>query len=727
MSLRRKTFLAISLTLAGLIVIVYLVISTTMLNSFAALDRQSALRGVDRTTSIFQDNVDNLASAVGDWSSWDETYQFALDGNPEYIADNLEDDTFWGLNVNLMVFLDAANQIVYAKAVDIHSDWQNSIVQNFEAYSRENETFLRLTTSVPTSGFVVIGDEPLLIASRPILHNDETGPIAGTLIWGQHLAPNELSATERSLRLTLDLRPVDPPNLSEDMRAATLDLSPATLRTTALLSEETIAGYAFVNDIYGQPTLLVRTTQERNAYQQGMPSLLTILVALVVVAVFFGAGILLLLERLLLARLTRLSEQAHMISVNHDFSLRLTASGDDDLTQLANALNMVLNTVSSSREALQESATHLKIQGSERTAELEHQKSSLQAIMDTMGEGLVQCIDGRITYVNRAFVNLLDYEASDLVGKPFSALNRSTDPAQTPVYFTTPRRYETTLTRRDGTGIDAAINSTPVDQGDKHESQVIIVRDITQELAAKRQKDYFFARASHDLRSPLASIMTRLYLLSKKPEQLETHLTSLNHVSNMMLELVNDLLDVSRFERGANTLKRRDLVLQTIIDQVVEIQQLDAGMKNIDLIAHSIELPLNVYSNPLRLTQLFTNLVSNALHYTPEGGQIVVDVGLDELNGEKCALINVSDTGIGIDSESLPHVFDAFFRVENQHENEGGSGLGLYIVREIVQLHGGEISVSSEPGTGTTFSVRLQLSGRQARNEAISSDAPVTA
>ena len=237
---------------------------------------------------------------------------------------------------------------------------------------------------------------------------------------------------------------------------------------------------------------------------------------------------------------------------------------------------------------------------------------------------------------------------------------------------------------------------------------MIIVRDITQELAAKTQKDYFFARASHDLRTPLTSIMTRLYLLGKKPDKLDEHLRILNHVSNQMLQLVNDLLDVSRAEQGAMILNQRDLVLQSIVEEVVEVASADAELKQIDLQAELVEAPLHIYGDPMRLNQVITNLVSNAIHYTPEGGQIVVRVERQELVEKSYAVVCVRDNGIGISTDNLSHVFEPFFRASKNHEN--GSGLGLYIVKEIVRLHNGQVTVSSEVGKGTSFFVRLALS-----------------
>lgn len=706
MTLRRKTLLAISVTLIGVVALLFIIVYSIMNDTFATLDRQSSLRNLDRASNIFQDNVDNLSRAARDWAMWDETYRFVSDANAAYIDENLNDDTFWGLNVNFVVFLNKDSEIVYAKALALNPDWQNTFLDRFEAYTKSNETFLRLTTSISTRGFVLIGGEPTLITSRPILRSDGTGPKAGTLIFGQLMGTEELAIIGQSLRLSLDLLNADAPDLSSDAQAAKAELSPASLRTTAALDEQTIAAYTYVNDIFGQQSLMLRTSQERSAYLQGQPSLSTILAVLVLGGIVAGAVILLLLERMIFSQVSAMNEQLKHAGKDH--SVRLQVNGRDELAQLASTINTTFAAVAQAQAELEQATRSLQVEGGERTAELERQKQKFQSIIDTMGAGVVYCENGRIGYVNRAFVELLQYEVDDLIGKPFALLNKQLDPSETPIYFTTPKQYEMMLTRRDGTSMDAAIITTPVEKGEKQHSQVVVVRDITQELALKRQKDFFFARASHDLRAPLTSIMTRLYILGKRPQELEMHLKVLNQISTHMLELVKDLLDVSRFERGTNVLHRRDLVLQTLVDQVVEVQQADAELKQIELTTRSVEIPLHVYGDPTRLHQVLINLVSNAIHYTPPRGSVMVDVGLEYYNGEKCALIKVIDTGIGIDTEHLINIFDPFFRVSS--EDGGGSGLGLYIVREIVQMHGGDIRVSSEVDRGTTFSVRLVLS-----------------
>ena len=703
MSLRRKTILIMTSMLLGLALLLYLVFRTIMLDSYASLEQQITLRNLDRASNSINRETEGLSRSIQDWSSWDTVYQAVQTKNATELDENLDDSTFWSLNINLMLFVDDDNHILYGKAVDLDPNWQNALLSTFDEYIRSDPRFLRLTTGTMTSGLLVVGGEPMIIASHPILRNDDSGPAAGTLIWGRHLGTQELAEFSETLKLSLELHSLKDPELPADFRREIGLLTPASNQAVEPLNATTIAGYISLNDIYDQPTLILRTTQNREIYAQGQQSLTYLVVALIVVGIGFGGGMLLLLERSILSPLASLRDRVQNIGAND--AARLPVSGSDELAQVTESINTMLNAVSQSRAALQKLNSDLEDRVAERTREIEGQKSQLQTIMDTMGEGLVYSVDGIITYVNRAFVELLQYSTADLVGKPFALLNAELDPTQTPV-FKTPHQYETRLIRRNQSSVHLAITTTPINVADTHSHRVIIIRDITQERADKAQKDYFFARASHDLRSPLASIMTRLYMLGKKPEQLDTHLAILNQVSNQMMELINDLLDISRLEQGGMVLNRRNLVLQSVVEQVVEVQKADAALKQQELCADLVDIPVHVFADPTRLNQVVTNLVSNAIHYTPENGQIVVRLELGERDTIPYACLQVIDNGIGIHPDHQSHIFDPFYRVSDQH---GGSGLGLYIVKEIVDLHGGEVTVESQVGKGTHFTVCLAL------------------
>ena len=487
MTIRRKTILAISVTLAVLVVLLYAVLRTLLMSSFSTLEQEVTLRDLNRAETSLQDRAASMERAIHDWSSWGETYSFVQNGNDAFIDSNLEDSTFWTLDVNLMLFVNNANEIVYSKAVGLEADWPSTLLAQVEDYARSSAGFLRLTTDVPTAGLVVVDGEPLLIASRPILHDNDTGPKSGTLIWGRYLGKQELLELSQTLRLSVDLASLSAPKLSKEDQAARTALSVTMPQMITPVDERTIDGYALLNDIYGQPAFLLKTTQDRAVYTQGQASLIYFIAALAVVGIVFAVVVLLLLERLILAPLSHLSVHVRQIGVHDDFSMRLPTIGHDEFSQLASTLNTMLTVVVQSRATLQQWNTDLEQRVSERTLELERQKAQLQTIMDTMGEGLVYCVDGRITYANRLFVQLIDYQVSDLIGKPLSLLNAPMEPEQPPVYLKMPECYETTLTRRDGTSVDVAITSTRVNTADSDQPRrVFILRDITERKAAER-------------------------------------------------------------------------------------------------------------------------------------------------------------------------------------------------------------------------------------------------
>ncbi len=369
-------------------------------------------------------------------------------------------------------------------------------------------------------------------------------------------------------------------------------------------------------------------------------------------------------------------------------------------------------------ERVQHHAAELEERVEARTRELEQQRAQLQAILDSMGEGVIYDENLQVKHTNHALTELTGYTPSDFASHPYlEPLCRAT---HTPEEFAalTHKLYdmvdqrgiwrgEARLQRADNSQFDAALTTTSVRnaQGETI-GAVTVIRDISQEKALQEQRVRFIASASHELRTPLANIKLFLYLLQRQPEKAEQYIEILNQVSDSMAELVENLLDVSRFERGKIPLHRRETDLQELVNRVVRVQQAEAERKGITLIARLIPTPLLAYVDPQRMAQVITNLVGNAINYTPEDGQITVEL---ETEGKQ-AVLRIRDTGIGIAPEMVDHIFEPFFRADEKAAI--GTGLGLTIAREIIYLHGGEISVQSEVGQGSTFTVRLDLLAR---------------
>jgi signal transduction histidine kinase len=226
-------------------------------------------------------------------------------------------------------------------------------------------------------------------------------------------------------------------------------------------------------------------------------------------------------------------------------------------------------------------------------------------------------------------------------------------------------------------------------------------------LETDRLKDEFVALISHDLRTPLTSIMGYLELLGdgRLTDDQRSYLEIVDRNADRLLRLVNDLLFVARLEAGQLELRPSELDLAAIVRQSVSEAEPRAAAKGIAL-SCTADGVAAVQADKGRIFQLLDNLVSNAIKFTPEGGDVEVSVA--RVNGT--VQLEVADTGIGIDANELHQLFERFFRASTAAQRQiPGTGLGLYIARAIVEAHGGSIAVESEPGHGTSFRIDLPV------------------
>jgi PAS domain S-box-containing protein len=386
---------------------------------------------------------------------------------------------------------------------------------------------------------------------------------------------------------------------------------------------------------------------------------------------------------------------------------------------LQDAADEIVGTMGISRDITERKQAEIALQ--EAHAELERERAQILTIMDAMTEGVVGVIfdEHRIPvrrYVNRAFTELMGFNADEW---DVNRLRRAkaTESEITNVVQSYTEAMEDTglwqaelrLMRQDGTEFEAAVTANRVNDPDgKMIGVVTVIRDISQEKMLDEKRSRFVANASHELRTPITNLLTRLYLLKRQPERMTEHVQVLENVSTRMRNLVEDLLEYSRFERGVIPLKPRVLDLCLIVTDVIQIQEEEAAKKQVRIAHPAHPESVRVMADPERITQVFTNLITNAINYTPESGLVEVDIKIEKKAEFKNPVVAVSvrDTGIGIAPELLPHIFEPFYRGS---EHTKGTGLGLSITREIVRMHGGSISVESIQGAGSTFTVRLTL------------------
>jgi len=233
-----------------------------------------------------------------------------------------------------------------------------------------------------------------------------------------------------------------------------------------------------------------------------------------------------------------------------------------------------------------------------------------------------------------------------------------------------------------------------------------------------RKVNQFSGDASHELRTPLTILKgeTEVALRwAKHPDEFRNMLESSMEEIDRMSRIIEDLLTLAKSEAGEKSLEIRELSLSDLL-QVLYMQAKTLGEpKGIrPELKLDVTREIRIQGDELRLRQLFLNLIANAVKYTPEGGQLEISLATREDE----AVVTVSDTGIGIPEEHLPHIFDRFYRIDKARNREdGGTGLGLAIVQSLAQAHDGRVNVTSIPGEGSTFTVYLPIRGPALRRK----------
>ncbi|WP_049775748.1 ATP-binding protein [Geobacillus sp. C56-T3] len=238
------------------------------------------------------------------------------------------------------------------------------------------------------------------------------------------------------------------------------------------------------------------------------------------------------------------------------------------------------------------------------------------------------------------------------------------------------------------------VYAAPLYRGGAKFGTIFVHRDITKQAEVDRMKSELVSTVSHELRTPLAGILGLAELLLNKPlapERQRKYLTAIGQEAERLMALINDFLDVQRMEAGRQTYRWEPVDLVPIMEKIIDAEKMGTDIHTFSV---SVETKRTmIRGDRERLRQLFTNLVHNAVKYSPNGGAVVIR--LYEHSG--CLCVDVQDEGLGIPAEALPHIFEKFFRVDNSDRRRiGGTGLGLTIVKEIAKAHGGEVTVVSE-------------------------------
>lgn len=398
---------------------------------------------------------------------------------------------------------------------------------------------------------------------------------------------------------------------------------------------------------------------------------------------------------------------------------RLHIKTNDEIEDLANGFNSMAEKLMTSISALREDKEMISAE-----------RNKLAVTLSGIADAVIAVDNGQnVVIFNNASENITGLLAHDVLGRPISSLIRifDDDKELLPSQYC-PIRTDTfegvIFSKKNIKVLSAANKQAFVDMVTGKISEgpnvnlgcILVLHDITGEKKLEEMKLDFVSMAAHELRTPLTSLKGYLSVFMEDNEKMfnKEQLMFLNRINisaQQLTNLVENLLSVSRIERGAFTIRMQSLDWTKTVLEVVDELTGRAKEKNIELsFAQPQELLPNVLADKIRIDEVLNNLLSNAITYTQSGGKITVSIE----KKEREVITHVTDTGSGIPKEALSHLFTKFFRVSAPLEvGSKGTGLGLYISKAIITMHRGRIWVESEVGKGSTFSFTLPIAPTQ--------------
>lgn len=461
----------------------------------------------------------------------------------------------------------------------------------------------------------------------------------------------------------------------------------ATLRTEMLYTAVPLT-------MAGAPAGVIRLALPLAAVGKTVSGMETTIGVSLVVALMLALVLSTILSQLISRPLRQVAAIAAEIG-RGNFHRRLPVEWRDELGDLAGVMN--------------EMAARLESELGRLSAE----KDRLDAILRGMGEGLmVTDGNGAIQMVNPAFCTLFGVH-DGIVGKPLIDISRH--PALNESYkqvIRTKGELQEEISIQIPADTAILTHWVPLLTGDELRGVVAVFHDISDLKRLEKVRKDFVANVSHELRTPVTVIKGYAETLldgviGDDPKRAVRFVEIIQSHAERLASLIADLLSLSELESATYTLQLQKVSLEGTIRRSCTLLEAKAIARRISVTLPSGSLP-PVLADQGRLEQVLVNLLDNAIKYTPEGGSVTIAVADDEGR----VSISVSDTGPGIPPESIPRIFERFYRVDaSRSRDEGGTGLGLSIVKHIVQLHGGTVSVANNPTKGTTFTFTLKKAG----------------
>lgn len=342
----------------------------------------------------------------------------------------------------------------------------------------------------------------------------------------------------------------------------------------------------------------------------------------------------------------------------------------------------------------------------ETMEEISDEKEKMEAILTNMADGVIALNSkGEVIHINPAARQMLSLD-KDPTGENFEPALKELFKINLEEFLGEDCRAREVLVKKGEAVLKSII--APLKRESRVIGLILVLQDITRQFSLENMRKEFVANVSHELRTPLTTIKSYAETLldgaMDEPSIARQFMSVVHNEAERMTRLVNDLLELSRLDNKETRWDKKPISPSGILNDVISKMLVNIKKKNLALETDILQHSPDIFADRDKIEQVFQNILSNAIKYTPEGGKIFIR--LDSIEGR--VRIIFGDTGIGIPKEDLPRLFERFYRVDKTRSRElGGTGLGLSIAKEIVEAHDGSITIDSELGHGTQVTILL--------------------
>ncbi len=400
MNLRIKILFILGSAISLFLSVSYFATTTKLSEGFRKIEHINTQENVHRVTDALNNLVLQLFVKESDWSSWDDTYHFIQHKNDDYVESNLNNTSFGILHVNFMLFVNKTGELVYGKYVDINANEELPLPHDISALILPSKGLIyHEKASSRIGGIVILGGAPFIVSSQPIVNSERTSPIMGTLIWGYQLDAAMLESI-RQLTHTAFSFSIITPQLMELYPSLWGEKAEKILVQSE--SPQNIYGYTLIPDVYNKPAFILQITKDRPIYKQGELATRFFGFVLIASTLVFGLLLFVLLDKLVINRLSLVGTTLDNITRNQDLSYRIPGMGKDEIGKLVIIINGMLY-------ALQKAHDQLELRVEERTSELHNSLKELEKVNRELS---------KLSQMKSEFTAMVSHE----IRTPFSAI-----------------------------------------------------------------------------------------------------------------------------------------------------------------------------------------------------------------------------------------------------------------------------------------------------------------